>query len=187
MKVVIDVINHRHELNPELSAWLDGLKADGFDVRTQRSHYDVCTARRASLANFIENDVPAGATHLLMLDDDMVPVPGTERILTEPGDLVYCGYVNRSGRGRHYGHGDLGCACLRISDKLAASIPIATSFEFVFNASRTEVEKCECRNFRDQARDLGYESKMIGTIGHCVNMVVVPTETGAEQRWPIIG
>lgn len=187
MKPVIDIISHRHELNPELAAWLDGLKSRGYAVRTLRSHYDVCTARRQSLAHFLAVDVPAGATHLVMLDDDMVPVPTTERILTADGDLAYCGYAGRGGRPGHYGDDDFGCACCRISAELACKIDIPTSFDFGFDATRTSVLKCECQVFRDQARRLGYESRMVGVIGHCVNIVIVPTDNGVIQRWPVGG
>ncbi len=187
MRPVIDVISHRREMNPELAAWLDGLKPRGYAVRTLRSHYDVCTARRQSLAHFTAVDVPAGATHLIMLDDDMVPVVTTERILSAGGDLAYCGYAGRGGRPGHYGDDDFGCACCRISAELAGRIDVATSFEFRFDATRCQVEQCECRVFADQASALGYESKMVGVVGHCVEIVIVPTDKGVVQRWPAGG
>lgn len=187
IKPVIDVISHRGEVNPELLAWLETRKAEGHAVRFLRCRYDVCTARRQSLAHFISRDIPAGATHLIMLDDDMVPVPATEHILVEPGDLAYCGYAGRGGRPRHYGDGDFGCACCRISADLAGRINVATSFDFGFDASRTGVTRCECQTFRDQAVALGFEPKMVGVVGHCVNIVIVPTDKGVIQRWPAGG
>ena len=39
----------------------------------------------------------------------------------------------------------------------------------------------------DQARRLGYESRMVGVVGHCVNVVIVPTDKGVIQRWPAGG
>jgi len=183
MKPVIDVHCHRQQMNPELEAWLETV-ARNHPVRKVVSRYDICTARRQSLANFIRSDVPAGYTHLIQFDDDMVPVPTTEHILVVPGDLVYCGYAGRAGKHGHYGDGDFGCGCCRISAKLASQIDVATSFDFGFNADRTEVTRCECQVFNDQARRLGYESRMVGVVGHCVNIVIVPTDKGVIQRWP---
>ena len=187
MKLVIDVINHRRQINPELEAWL-GAVCRNHPVRKIQSQYDIALARRQSLANFLRNDVPAGFTHLMMLDDDLVPVAGsTEHILLVPGDLVYCGIAGRGGKGGHYGDGDFGAACCRISAKLAGEIDVATSFDFGFNADRTEMVNCECQTFREQAERLGYESKMVGVVGHCVNIVIVPTDKSIIQRWPAGG
>jgi len=186
MNPVIDVHCHNRRMNPELENWLASA-ARNHPARTIVSKYDICTARRQSLANFIQNDVPAGYTHLIQFDDDMVPVATTEHILVEPGDLVYCGYAGRAGKHGHYGDGDFGCGCCRISAELAGKIDVATSFDFGFNADRTEVTRCECRVFNDQARRLGYQSKMVGVVGHCVNIVIVPTDKGVIQRWPAGG
>jgi len=35
MKAVIDIISHRRKMNPELAAWLDGLKTRGYAVRVK--------------------------------------------------------------------------------------------------------------------------------------------------------
>jgi hypothetical protein len=173
MKPVIDVISHRRQINPELAAWLEAVRRS-HPVRTIYSQYDLPLARRQSLANFIAKDVPAGYTHLVQLDDDLVPVPTTEHILVEPGDLVYCGIAGRSGKWGHYGDGDFGAACCRISAKLAADLEVATRFDYGFNADRTEMVRCECQVFNDQARRLGYTSRMVGAVGHCVPMTVFP-------------
>jgi hypothetical protein len=87
----------------------------------------------------------------------------------------------------HYGDGDFGAACCRISAELAVKLDLATSFDFGFNADCTEMTRCECQVFNDQARRLGYESKMVGVVGHCVNIVIVPTGKGVIQRWPAGG
>ena len=186
MNPVIDVHCHRQQMNPELEAWLETV-ARNHPVRKVVSRYDICTARRQSLANFIRNDIPAGTTHLIQFDDDMVPVPTTEHILVAPGDLAYCGYAGRAGKHGHYGDGDFGCGCCRVSAELAVKLDVATSFDFGFNADRTKVTRCECQVFRDQARRLGYESQMVGVVGHCVNIVIVPTDKGTIQRWPAGG
>jgi hypothetical protein len=52
MKPVIDVHCHRPQMNPELEAWLETV-ARNHPVRKVVSRYDICTARRQSLANFI--------------------------------------------------------------------------------------------------------------------------------------
>jgi len=156
-------------------------------VRMLYSQYDLPLARRQSLASFIAKDIPAGYTHLVQLDDDLVPVPTMEHILVEPGDLVYCGIAGRGGKWGHYGDGDFGCACCRISAELAGKLDVATSFDYGFDATRTRMLRCECQVFLDQARRLGYEPRMVGVVGHCVNVVIVPTHKGIIQRWPAGG
>jgi hypothetical protein len=144
-------------------------------------------ARRQSLANFLRDDVPAGCTHLVQIDEDMVPVETTELILTAPGDLAYCGYRGQRGRRGHYGDGDFGCGCSRISADLAGKVNVATSFDFALDAARTAVVGCECEVFRRHAQLLGFSSLMVGVVGHLVEMVAVPMEGGKDNvnlRWP---
>jgi len=182
-RIVVDVFNHWRRIAPELAAWLEIVRRD-CPVRTVYSDYDIAIARRQSLAHFLAEDVPAGYTHLVMLDDDLVPCGSTGNLLTADGELVYCGTVGAHGRRGHYGDGRFGVACCRISAAVAARVDVATSFDFGFNEDRTEVTRCECQVFNDQARRLGYTSRMVGVVGHCVNIVVVPTDKGVVQRWP---
>jgi len=186
MRCVVDIHCYRRQPNPELTAWLEVVRRD-CPVRMVYSQYDICLARRQCLANFLRNDVPVGYTHLVQIDEDMIPVETTDHVLTEPGDLIYCGYRGKCGRRGHHGNNDFGCGCSRISADLAAKVDLATSFNFGFNADCTEVTQCECQVFAEQARSLGYQSRMVGVVGHCVNIVVVPTETGSIQRWPLGG
>ena len=93
----------------------------------------------------------------------------------------------RAGKHGHYGDGDFGAACCRISAKLALELDVASSFDYGFNADRTAVMRCECQVFNDQARRLGYESRMVGVVGHCVNILIVSTGRGVIQRWPAGG
>jgi hypothetical protein len=58
--------------------------------------------------------------------------------------------------------------CCRISAELAVKLDVATSFDYGFNADRTEMTRCECQVFNDHARRLGYESRMVGVVGHRV-------------------
>ena len=37
------------------------------------------------------------------------------------------------------------------------------------------------------ASRLDYESRMVGVVGHCVNIVIGPTDKGIIQRWPAGG
>jgi hypothetical protein len=186
LKIAIDVHCYRRQPNPELTAWLDGWR-ESVPSRMVYSQYDICLARRQSLANFLRDDVPAGYTHLVQIDEDMVPVGATDAILTATGDLVYCGYRGQRGRRGHYGDGDFGCGCSRISADLAGKVNVATSFDFALDADRLAVVACECDVFRRQAESLGYASRMVGVVGHLVEMVAVP-EAGAMDllslRWP---
>jgi len=188
IKAVIDVHCYRRQPNPDLTAWLE-IARRSFPVRMVYSHYDICLARRQCLANFLRSDVPAGYTHLVQIDEDMVPVESSERILTEPGDLVYCGYRGRHGQKGHYGDNDFGCGCCRISAALAEAVrpDMALSFRFILDEAGTGVAACECDVFRRLAGALGYTSRMVGVVGHLVEMIAVPTPDGDEQvrlRWP---
>ena len=186
MRCVIDIHCYRNQPNPELTAWLEVIRQT-CPVRMVYSQYDICLARRQSLANFLRNDVPAGYTHLVQIDEDMVPVETTDRILTAPGDLVYCGYRGQRGRRGHYGDGDFGCGCSRISADLAGKVDVATSFDFGLSPDRLAVIRCECDMFRRQAKELGFSSLMVGVVGHLVDMVAVPMEGGKDKvnlRWP---
>jgi hypothetical protein len=186
MRCALDIHCYRRQPNPELTAWLDVVRKT-CPVRMVYSQYDICLARRQSLANFIHKDMPAGYTHLVQIDEDMVPVGGTDNILTAPGDLVYCGYRGKRGRRGHYGDGDFGCGCSRISAYLASLLNVATSFDFELDAARTAVVACECDVFRRQAEGLGFASMMVGVVGHLVEMIAVPVFGGGDEiqlRWP---
>ena len=185
MRCVLDVHCYRRQPNPDLTAWLE-IARRSFPVRMVYSQYDICLARRQSLANFLLNDVPAGHTHLVQLDEDMVPVETTERILTEPGDLVFCGYRGRHGQRGHYGDGDFGCGCSRISAELASKVDLAESFDFGLSPDRLAVAQCECDTFRLQAERVGYASRMVGVVGHLVEMIAVPEGDDGKVtlRWP---
>ena len=185
-RIVIDVHCYRRQPNPGLMAWLEIARAS-YPVRMVYSQYDICLARRQCLANFLRSDVPAGYTHLVQIDEDMVPVESSERILTEPGDLVYCGYRGRHGQKGHYGDNDFGCGFSRISADLAARVPLEDAFEFDLAEDRLQVTGCECEHFRLLAEAAGHQSKMVGVVGHLVEMIAVPTEDGDERvslRWP---
>jgi hypothetical protein len=149
------------------------------------SHYDICLARRQCLAIFLRNDVPAGYTHLVQIDEDMVPVETTERILTEPGDLVFCGYRGRHGQRGHWGDGDFGCGCCRISAELAGKLDLACAFDFRLSDDRLAVLACECDTFAHEALRVGCRPRMVGVVGHLVEMVAIPIE-GDKVRleWP---
>jgi len=185
MRIAVDVHCYRRQPNPELTAWLEGVRRD-CPVRMVYSQYDICLARRQCLANFLRVDVPAGYTHLVQIDEDMVPVETTDSILTAPGDLIYCGYRGKRGRRGHYGDGDFGCGFCRISADLASRLDLAASFDFRFTEDRLAVMRCECDVFADQAGILGYDPIMVGVVGHLVEMIAVPTGPGDEIqfRWP---
>jgi hypothetical protein len=184
MKPVIDVHYYRRQINAELEGWLKRI-GQTCPVRLIHSRYDLCMARRQCVENFLSNDVPAGYTHLIQMDDDCVPLDTTDNILTAEGDLVYCSQPGRNGHRGHWGDGDFGCGCCRISAELAAKVGVAASFDLGLNPSRTKMVKCECHVFRDRARELGYESKMVGDVGHYVEVVIAFDPYGKViQRWP---
>ena len=185
-RIVIDVMKFRRPINLYLQKWLDELKhCKNYMVNIVEGSYDICTARRQSLKNFVNNFVPKGWDYLLQFDDDICPVPSSENILTYHEPLIYLGQANQNKDGAHYGDDDFGCSASRIHKSLATRMDIATSYDFKFNEDRTLVTDCECHTFYNQAKKLGFKSRMVGVIGHEVRQIIVPTEDGIKE-WKYI-
>lgn len=163
-----------------LSLWLSRHR---LDWRTGSKEYGIDAAREHNFARFLREDVPNGKRYLLGIDHDMVPLPETESILSEPGDLLYCGYVGRHGSRGHYGDGDFGMGCFRVSATLLSKIEPPWCQTTVTDGRRVE---CECQWFRHRAEAAGAASKMVGHIGHEQRCILLPTSTelGWSVAWP---
>ena len=153
------------------------------DWRYGSGEYGYNVARNQSITRFLGEDVPAGKTHLLMLDHDMVPIAETNAILELPGDLLYCGFVGRCASKGHKGHGDFGWACSRISAELLSRVGYPWSRDTIEDGRRVE---CECTFFRKRAAALGAKPRMVGIVGHEQTCILLPTETelGWAVAWP---
>ena len=187
-KLIVWRLRHWQKPNFELDLWLRRLSAMGCIVRDFISKYDVCAARRNILEHFVTQDIPAGAEYLMMIDEDVVPEKSTSNMLTADGDLIYCSALSPHeaglGKKNHWGDGDFGLACCRISATVAKAIPIDRSFEFVWNETRTERVNCDCAYFRDLVQGLGFKTQMVGVVGQNVTAVLSPLEDGYKIRWP---
>ena len=163
-----------------LGLWLS---RRGLAWRYGSGEYGYNVARNQSITRFLREDVPAGKTHLLMLDHDMVPLPETAAILTEPGDMLYCGFAGRCGSRGHRGPGDFGFACSRISATLLAAVGYPWSQDRIENGRRVQ---CECAFFRKLAAAAGATPRMVGIVGHEQTCILLPsdTELGWAVAWP---
>ncbi|MEI8374804.1 MAG: hypothetical protein WCJ35_18425 [Planctomycetota bacterium] len=163
-----------------LALWLS---ENFLDWRYGSQDYGIDHARNQNIRRFLREDVSAGKTHLLSIDADMVPVESTAEILTEPGELLYCGYVDRFGSRGHIGQGDFGAACFRASAELLARMGDQW-FEMGYHNGKRIA--CECSYFHNIAQQAGGRSRQVGVIGHQQTCVLVPaeTETGWILQWP---
>ena len=107
---------------------------------------------------------------------------GTDAILTERGDILYCGFVGAEGIRGHYGDSDFGAACCRISREVLESIP-PPWFRFPTNAAVTVRTSCECAHFRARAKSR-WPIRMVGIVGHLQPMVLVPSPSGTRALPP---
>ena len=142
--------------------------------------YGLDHARNQNVRRFLSEDVPRGKRYLLMIDHDMVPIASTSSILRDDGPLVYCGYVDRYGFPGHFGDGDFGAACFRASADLLQAI-VDPWFQTLYHAGQRVA--CECGFFHLQAKRHQAIAKMVGTIGHAQNCVLVPD--GGKNRYRV--
>lgn len=173
-KILIAVIAFRQEPNRFLARWLAGKP-----WRYGSLEFPTDVARNQTVNRFLLED--GGFDHLLMVDADMVPLAdplddgrrGTEALLTESGDVLYCGFAGAEGVRGHYGDGDFGAACCRLSRRALESIA-PPWFRFPTNSSGTVRTACECAQFAARIRGGPFAPRMAGVVGHLQPMVLVP-------------
>lgn len=164
----------------ELALWLSRI---GCPWRFGSAEYGIDVARNQNVRRFLREDVPAGKLHLLMIDDDMVPVEATRPILDEPGDLLYCGYAGRSGSRGHYGQDDFGEGCFRASAGLLGKMADPWFATTYYQGRRVA---CEGLHFQRHARAAGVHPRMVGIVGHAQRCILLPAESklGWQLAWP---
>jgi len=149
-----------------LLAWLQRLPYLCGTWRIGSQEYGIDVARNQNVIRFLREDVPAGRTHLLMIDGDMVPLGPTKEILTEEGELIWCGYAGHQGSPGHIDHP--GCGFMRVSADLLSRIP-APWFRTRYNEEMTRRLECECEGFWWAATRIGTEAenfRQVGVVGH---------------------
>ena len=123
--------------------------------------------------------------YLLCIANDMVPLGTTVKILTEPGDLLYCESISAPGRLDHTGDYNLNAACWRASRKVLETVP-APWFKMGHSADGTQQTYCDCSYFCRNASDAGFDSKSVGEIGHEQRMILIPDATEPKTKWQAI-
>jgi hypothetical protein len=162
-----------------LGQWLS---LQGLAWRYGSRDYGLDHARNQNVRRFLADD--AGKDWLLLIDHDMVPTDGTAEILAAPWDLCYCGYADRFGTRGHYGDGNFGAGCCRLSRKLLYAMRDPWFKTTYRDGCRTA---CECLHFRYAAAEAGYSSHMTGVIGHEQRCVILPdpdSAGGFALHWP---
>ncbi|HUU91636.1 MAG TPA: hypothetical protein VM238_10535 [Phycisphaerae bacterium] len=187
-KTQIAVFAYRSMPNRPLEAWLDRIRVGGGHVRYAPDTSPVELAREQVCNRFLEEDAPAGRTHLLMIDGDMVPLAASDRtagtapILTADGEMIYCGFVGREGMAGHWGDDDFGMACCRLSADVLRGVAKPW---FPLSIDGDRHVGCECLAFFARAVQAGVASRMAGSVGHLQHIVLFPDRQGrVASTWP---
>jgi len=193
--VQIVVMAYREEPNRHLAAWLRSLEARGYQWRYGPETHPVYVARNQVVYRFLTEDT--GKQHLVMIDAPLVPIAGqTVHVLTEPGEVVYCGYYGRYGTAGHCL--DFGCGCFRASRRVYEALP-PPWFDFGYDETLTRKTQCECARFAQRLSmlSLGHASParreespdgaagarpvvplQVGIIGRLTELILIPTGRG---------
>ena len=179
--IQIVIVSHDRAANKLLGRWL--ARNEITDWRYSSRDYDVGEVRNQAVTRFLREDVPKGKRYLLLMDDDMVPVDSTDAILSAEGPLVFCGSAGPFGTRGHYGDGDFGENFCRMYAGLLQRMKYPYFKTHYENGVRVH---CDGHAFNAQAKGLGFDSQMIGLVGHQQTCILLPTETdlGWAVAWP---
>jgi len=136
--------------------------------------FRVDLARNQTINRFMREAVPKGATHLLMIDNDMVPIIDTNKIISYTGDLGYCEYAGHGGSRGHRAR--FGAACFKVSAELLGRMS-PPYFSVGVNDNCDMLNACECTWFEQNAIQAGATPDQAGIIGHEMNAVFFPDDT----------
>ncbi len=180
--VQIVVMAYREEPNRHLQAWLNALASRGYEWRYGPETHPVYVARNQVVHRFLAEDTDK--EHLVMIDAPLVPIAGqTSRVLTEPGEVVYCGYFGRYGTAGHYA--SFGCGCFRASRRVYEALP-PPWFDFGYDETLTRKTQCECRRFEKRVVEITLDGLSVvpirvGIIGRLTPMLLVPDSDGRPR------
>jgi hypothetical protein len=181
--ITICFFAYRSQPNKVLTEWLKRREREGYKVVRAEDANPVDLARNMAVQRFLAEDLKA--KHLLMVDADAVPLVGHfERLLTEPGDVLYAGHLGSGGLAGHMGNKNFGCHMSRLSRHVLEAVP-PPWFKITTNDAGTKHRHCECDWFRDAAAARGFESHQVGIAGHVQEMIIVPTDKGSFAYSPI--
>lgn len=150
-----------HGINEHLARWSRRFE-NPWRCKGAESKEGIPEARNRIFRAFRDkSDLP----WLLMMDDDCVPVSGTDALLRSEADIASPRVVAKPGHEAHP-HG-LSAACIKVSRRAICAIP-----EPWFGFSRRG--GCECSWFFNRACQSGFRSVRAGLIGHRFPVVVLP-------------
>lgn len=178
-KIQCIIMTYNSPACKELQQWLSRM---GVDWRFGIGDYEIDVARNLNVIRFLDEDVPRGKEYMFMLNDDMVPLLETKPILEVPGDIVYCGSVANYGRKDHFGDKEFSGACFRVHRKVFQSFG-PPWFKVGHSGDVTKRTYCDCNYFRDRANDNGFDSKMVGIVGHSQRCILIPD---GPDKWKMI-
>ena len=179
-KIQCVVMNYNAPACKELSVWL---ARTGIDWRYGISNYEIDVARNQNIRKFLEDDVPRGKEYLLSINDDMVPVRETAAILSDDGEVVYCGNVGHNGTRDHFGDGQFSSACFRLSARLLQSME-PPWFRVGHSGDVLRRTYCDCFFFKDRLDAAGIVPRMVGIVGHAVRCILLPDGDGYKVCYP---
>jgi len=110
---------------------------------------------------------------LLMMDHDMVPLPGTQELLDSRAPVASARAWAKSGREAH--PHTISAACLKVHRDALERIRDPW-FRFAPHS-------CECSCFFQRAYRAGYRPETVGIVGHRFPIVVIPGEGNAVFRF----
>ena len=168
--------------NMLLASWL---KRNGIQYGVGYSDESGEIARNREVVDFLAMS-PDDEAMLFLLDADIAPGPdhGLDKMLTEPGELIYCGHPARSLRCGHFGDGNLATGCMRATRRLLKEIS-APWFINELNVQGTSVAQCSCNRFARLARDrAGVNSRMVGKVYHITKVLATIDADGKIQIVP---
>jgi len=168
--------------NMLLAGWL---KRNGLHYGVGYSDESGEIARNREVVDFLagsEDD----ESMLFLLDADIAPGPGhgLDDMLTEPGELIYCGHPARSLQCGHFGDGNLATGCVRVTRRLLREVG-PPWFINELNAHGTSVAQCSCNRFARLAREwAGVNSRMVGNVYHITKVLATIDTDGKIQIVP---
>jgi hypothetical protein len=116
---------------------------------------------------------------LLLIQDDVVPLPETEALLTCDAALAVAQAWGRAGTEQHPHRFSL--ACLKMHRKVVQAIP-APWFAFAFSPDGLRQEACECLHFHQRAQAAGFPLVQAGMVGQRQMVTILPGPTGPRFR-----
>ena len=168
--------------NMLLASWL---KRNGIQYGVGYSDESGEIARNRKVVDFLASTAD-DESMLFLLDADIAPGPdhGLDNMLTEPGELIYCGHPARSLQCGHFGDGNLATGCMRATRRLLQEVG-PPWFVNELNARGTSVSQCSCNRFARFAKDrAGVTSRMVGKVYHITKVLATIDATGKIEIVP---